>query len=80
MKTVEQVINKMEQRGQRIKYLEDMSKAQVDQIGKLESMLKSNERKYKNALEVLAQKDAKITKLQIELQGLNARLNSNAEA
>ena len=63
-----------------VKHLEKCIIAQVDQIGKLESMLKSDERKYKHALEVFAIKDAKITKLQIELQGLNARLNSNTEA
>lgn len=67
----------IEQRDRRIKYLEDTAKEQVEQIGQLEVMLKSHDYKYKNALEVLAIKDAKITKLQIVIQGLNARLNSN---
>jgi hypothetical protein len=60
----------------RIKYLEDMSKAQVERIEQLEDMIKKQENAHRALLEVFAMKDAKITKLQLELQGLNARLNS----
>lgn len=60
----------------RIKYLEDMSKAQVERIEQLEDMIKKQENAHRALLEVFAMKDAKITKLQLELQWLNARLNS----
>jgi len=55
--------DEMEQRGQRIKYLEDMSKAQVERIEQLEDMLKKQENAHRALLDVLAMKDAKINTL-----------------
>jgi len=70
----------MEQREKRIKQLESVVDVQVEELTKCRTAFKQIEDKYKHVLEVLAIKDAKITKLQLENANLNARLNSNAEA